>query len=124
MLAKVNSFALNGIDGYLVEVEVDICAGMPKFDIVGLADTAIKESRERIKSAITNCGLEYPICRIVANLAPADTKKESTIYDVALATAILGAMGQIPYQKLNNYIFLGELSLDGSVRKINGLLPI
>ena len=124
MLAKVNSFALNGIDGYLVEVEVDICAGMPKFDIVGLADTAIKESRERIKSAITNSGLEYPICRIVANLAPADTKKESTIYDVALATAILGAMGQIPYQKLENYIFLGELSLDGSVRKINGLLPI
>lgn len=124
MLAKVKSFALNGIEGYLVEVEVDICAGMPKFDIVGLADTAIKESRERIKSAITNCGLEYPICRIVANLAPADTKKESTIYDVALATAILGAMGQVPYQKLSEYIFLGELSLDGSVRKINGLLPI
>ena len=124
MLAKVKSFALNGIEGYLVEVEVDICAGMPKFEIVGLADTAIKESRERIKSAITNCGLEYPICRIIANLAPADTKKESTIYDVALATAILGAMGQIPYKKLSDYIFLGELSLDGSVRKINGLLPI
>ncbi len=124
MLAKVKSFALNGIEGYLVEVEVDICAGMPKFDIVGLADTAIKESRERIKSAIANCGLEYPICRIIANLAPADTKKESTIYDVALATAILGAMGQIPYQKLSDFIFLGELSLDGSVRKINGLLPI
>ena len=107
MLAKVKSFALNGIEGYLVEVEVDICAGMPKFDIVGLADTAIKESRERIKSAIANCGLEYPICRIIANLAPADTKKESTIYDVALATAILGAMGQIPYQKLVflNYFF-------------------
>ena len=124
MLAKVKSFALNGIDGYLVEVEVDIGAGLPKFDIVGLADTAIKESKERVKSAITNCGLEYPICRILVNLAPADTKKESTIYDIAIATAILGAMGQIPYEKLKDYIFLGELSLDGSVRKINGLLPI
>ena len=124
MLAKVKSFALNGIDGYQVEVELDVGAGLPKFDIVGLADPAIKESKERVKSAITNCGLHYPISKILVNLAPADTKKESTIYDVAIATAILGATGQIPYEKLNDYIFIGELSLDGSVRKINGLLPI
>lgn len=124
MLAKVKSFALSGIDGYMVDVEVDINAGLPTFELVGLADTAIKESKERVKSAIKNSGFDYPICRIVTNLAPADTKKEAPIYDVPISVAILGATNQVNIEKLSDYVFIGELSLDGTLRHINGVLPI
>lgn len=124
MLAKVNSFGLSGIDGYLVTTEVDITNGLPGFDIVGLGDTSIKESKERVKSAIKNSGFKYPTNKIVVNLAPADIKKEGPIYDLAIAMGILFASGQLDVTKKDDIVFIGELSLDGSIRKVNGVLPI
>lgn len=123
MLAKVNSYGLSGIDGYEVIVETDICGGLPSFDLVGLADTAIKESKERVKSAIKNSGYNYPASKITINLAPADQKKERPVYDLAIAISILSATGQIPIEKVKEYVFLGELSLNGDIRKIQGVLP-
>ena len=124
MLSKVLSYGLNGIEGYVVTVEVDISSGLPKFDIVGLGDTAIKESKERVKSAIKNSGLEYPMTNITCNLAPADRKKEGALYDLGIAMAILFATNQIDYKKIDDTIFLGELSLNGDIKKVNGVLPI
>lgn len=124
MLAKVLSYGLCGIDGFLVNVEADIQSGLSKFDIVGLADTAVKESKDRVKSAIKNSGYEYPIDAVTINLAPADRKKEGPIYDLPIAIALLCANGTIDYKKVQNVVFLGELSLDGEVKKINGVLPI
>ncbi len=124
MLAKVNSFGLSGIEGYLVTTEVDITNGLPGFDIVGLGDTSIKESKERVKSAIKNSGFKYPTNKIVVNLAPADIKKEGPIYDLAIAMGILFASGQLDVTKKDDIVFIGELSLDGSIRKVNGVLPI
>lgn len=124
MLSKVKSFGLNGIDGYLVTTEVDIALGLPGFDLVGLGDTAIKESKERVKSAIRNSGFKYPINKITVNLAPADTKKEGPMFDLSIAVGILSASGQIDVEAVEDYIFIGELSLDGGVRKVNGVLPI
>lgn len=123
MLAKTNSFALNGVKGYKIDIEIDINAGLPSYDMVGLPDTAIKESRERIRSAIKNSGLIYPVKKITINLAPADLKKEGPVFDLAIAVGILAGSEQIPMTKYKDYIILGELSLDGSVRHINGLLP-
>ncbi|MDR3319217.1 MAG: YifB family Mg chelatase-like AAA ATPase [Clostridiales bacterium] len=123
MLAHINSFGLNGITGYLVEVEIDINKGMPVYETVGLADTAIKESRERVRSAIKNSGFLYPTTRVTINLAPADTKKNGAVYDLAISLGLLAATEQIDYAALKKYIVLGELSLDGRVRHINGLLP-
>ena len=124
MLSKVNAFGLNGIDGYRVSTEVDITNGLPGFDIVGLGDTSVKESKERVKSAIKNSGLKYPMSKIVVNLAPADIKKEGPIYDLAIAVGILFATGQLDVSKKDNTVFIGELSLDGSIRQVNGVLPI
>lgn len=124
MLAKVLSYGLSGIDGFLVSVEADISAGLSKFDIVGLADTAVKESKDRVKSAIKNSGFEYPIDAITINMAPADKKKEGPLYDLPIAMAILSANGKVSFEKIKDIIFLGELSLDGSVKKVNGVLPI
>lgn len=124
MLSKVFSYGLVGIEGYKVTIEVDIGAGLPKFDIVGLGDTAIKESKERVKSAIKNSCLNYPMSAITCNLAPADTKKTGPFYDLGIAVAILSATEQIDYKKLGDTIFLGELSLNGDVKKVNGVLPI
>ncbi|MDE6565998.1 MAG: YifB family Mg chelatase-like AAA ATPase [Clostridia bacterium] len=123
MLAKTNSFALNGVKGFKIDIEIDINAGLPSYDVVGLPDTAIKESRERIRSAIKNSGLNYPVKRITINLAPADLKKEGPIFDLAIAVGILAASEQIPIYSYKDFIILGELSLDGSIRHINGLLP-
>lgn len=123
MLAKTNSFALNGVKGYKIDIEIDINAGLPSYDMVGLPDTAIKESRERICSAIKNSGLNYPVKKITINLAPADLKKEGPVFDLALAIGILAASEQICGLKYKDYIILGELSLDGGVRHINGILP-
>ena len=123
MLAKTNSFALNGVKGYKIDIEIDINSGLPSYDMVGLPDTAIKESRERIRSAIKNSGLNYPVKRITINLAPADLKKEGPVFDLAIAVGILAASEQITSYKYKDYIILGELSLDGSVRHINGILP-
>ncbi|MCM1042922.1 MAG: YifB family Mg chelatase-like AAA ATPase [Corallococcus sp.] len=125
MLAKINSFALKGIDGYPVQIEVDIHNGLPTYDIVGLADTAIKESKERVRSALKNSGYSYPVAAIVINLAPADTRKEGSFYDLPIALGLLVACKQIPAKpEYGNYVILGELSLNGELRKINGILPM
>jgi len=124
MLAKVKSTGLFGMDGYIVDVEVDISNGLPAFDIVGLPDTAVKEAKERVRSAIRNSGLEFPMKRITVNLAPADTKKEGPAYDLAIAIGILIATEQLTREFALNHVFLGELSLDGSIKPIQGVLPM
>lgn len=124
MLAVVNSFGLVGLSGYKIDVEVDINQGLPKYDIVGLPDTAIKESKERVRSAIKNSGLKFPTNRITVNLAPANKKKEGPSFDLAIAVSILKATNQIELSFNKDYIFIGELGLDGSLRAVNGLLPI
>jgi magnesium chelatase family protein len=124
MLFKTLSAAVFGIDAYLVEVEVDISAGMPNFLTVGLPDAAVRESRERIKSAIKNCGLEFPFQVITVNLAPADVKKEGSGFDLPIALGILGTTGVLLKPELKEYLFMGELALDGGLRPIKGALSI
>ena len=124
MLAKVLSSAVLGIDAYLVEVEVDVASGLPVFSTVGLPDGAVKESKDRVKSAIRNCGYEFPARKITVNLAPADIKKEGAGFDLPIAIGIMGATGTIKKEKMDDYIVLGELSLDGSIKAIKGALPI
>ncbi len=124
MLAKVLSGAVLGIDAYLVEVEVDIAQGLPTFTTVGLPETAVKESKERVKSAISNSGYVFPADKITVNLAPADIKKEGTGFDLPMALGILSATGLIPQEALSNYLILGELSLDGRVKPVKGSLPM
>ena len=124
MLFKALSAAVFGIDAYLVEVEVDISAGLPNFMTVGLPDAAVRESRERIKSAIKNCGLEFPFQNITVNLAPADVKKEGSGFDLSIALGILGTTGVLLKPDLKDYLFLGELALDGGLRPIKGALSI
>lgn len=124
MLAKLKSYALAGIDGFGVDIEVDLNAGLPSYDTVGLGDTAVKESRERVRSAIKNSGFDYPLKKITINLAPADSKKEGSHFDLAIAVGIMAASEQIVNFDYKDYIILGELSLDGSLRKVVGIMPI
>ena len=124
MLSIIHSAALLGIDAYAVNVEVDLSSGLPAFDIVGLPDSAVKESRERVRTAIKNTGLSFPTKRITVNLAPADTKKEGASFDLPIAAGILTAMGTLPAEALDEYLLTGELSLDGSLRPVNGILPM
>ncbi|RKD34422.1 YifB family Mg chelatase-like AAA ATPase [Thermohalobacter berrensis] len=124
MLAKINTCVLQGLKGYLVEVETDISRGMPAFNIVGLPDTSIKESKERVRTAIKNSGFQFPLNRITINLAPADLKKEGSQLDLSIAVGILRATEVIKNSSLNDFAFIGELSLDGKITKINGALPI
>ena len=124
MLAKVLSAAVVGIDGYLVEVEVDISSGLPTFSTVGLPEGAVKESKERVKAAIRNSGYAFPSDRITVNLAPADIKKEGSAFDLPIALGILAATGVVTRRSHLDYLFLGELSLDGSIRPVKGVLPI
>lgn len=124
MLAKVNSYGLIGIEGYGIQIEVDVNPGLPGYDVVGLADTAIKESKERVKSSIKNCSYNYPINKIIVNLAPAWTKKEGSLYDLPIAMGILVANETIKQKFINDFCFFGELALDGEVRKVNGVLPM
>lgn len=124
MLSKVLSFGLTGIEGFLVTIETDMVGGVPGFDIVGLGDTAVKESKERVKSAIRNSGFEYPVKHYTVNLAPADMKKEGPIYDLGIAVGILSASEQTHSRKYKDYIYIGELSLDGDVKKVRGVLPM
>ncbi|MCP4400100.1 MAG: YifB family Mg chelatase-like AAA ATPase, partial [bacterium] len=124
MLAKVTSGAVLGIDAYIVEAEVDLSFGLAYFGVVGLPDGAVKESRERVKAAITNTGFAFPVNRIIVNLAPADIKKEGSAFDLPIAIGILAAMGMVQEEKLAKYMFVGELSLDGSLRPIHGALSI
>ena len=120
MLAKVRGFALNGLEGIPVDVEVDAGNGLPSYGIVGLADTAVKESKERVRAAVKNSGKRVPNKKITVNLAPADVKKEGSAFDLAIAVALLKASDQL----IADTVFLGELSLDGGIRRIDGILPI
>ncbi len=125
MLAMVRSCAIIGLDGALVEVEVDITNGLAAFIIVGLPDAAVNEAKERVRSAVKNSGCLFPFKHITVNLAPADLRKEGPAYDLPIAVGILFASGQInPNEELENALFLGELSLDGTVRHTNGILPM
>ncbi len=124
MLAITKSFGLDGITGYPIDIEVDINNGLPGLDIVGLAGTSIKESKERVRSAIKNSGYLYPTKKITINLAPADTKKDTPIYDLPIAIGILQCDGILKTKASSDYILFGELSLDGSLRKIRGVLPL
>jgi magnesium chelatase family protein len=124
LLARVLSSAVIGIDAYLVEVEVDISQGLPTFTTVGLPEAAVKESRERVKSAISNSGYTFPADRITVNLAPANIKKAGTGFDLPMALGILAATGILPEAAIAGYLFLGELSLDGRIKPVNGSLPM
>jgi len=123
VLAKVTSCAVIGMDGELVEVEVDISRGLSAFNIVGLPDTAVQEAKERVRSAIRNCGLAFPRTRITVNLAPADLRKEGPAYDLPIAIGIVLASEQVAAD-VSRAVFLGELSLDGKVRHTHGVLPM
>lgn len=122
-ISKIYSAATIGLDAKVVEVEVDIGAGLPSFTIVGLPDKAIDEAKERVRSAVKNSDLEFPTHRLTVNLAPADIKKEGPAYDLPIAVGILVASGQIKFEN-ENAIFIGELSLNGEIRRVNGVLPI
>jgi len=124
LLAKVLSSAVLGIDAYQVEVEVDITSGLPTFTTVGLPEASVKESKERVKSAINNSGFRFPDDRITVNLAPADIKKEGTGFDLPIALGILVATGIIPQDIVSQYLIQGELSLDGRIKAVKGSLPM
>ena len=124
MLSRVLSSAVFGIDAYTVEVEVDIAQGLPAFATVGLPEGAVKESKDRVKAAVKNCGYEFPPRRITVNLAPADIKKEGAAFDLPMAIGILAATEIVQKNKLDRYFILGELSLDGQVKPVRGALPI
>ncbi|HPT86993.1 MAG TPA: YifB family Mg chelatase-like AAA ATPase [Bacillota bacterium] len=122
MLAKIISLAYAGIDGYPVQIEVDLGGGVPSFDIVGLPDLAVREARDRVRAAIKNSGLEFHFHRITVNLAPANIKKEGSGFDLPIAIGILAAKHEISLEKIPETVFVGELALDGSVRPVNGML--
>ncbi len=124
MLAKTKSYALYGLTGYPVDVEVDVSAGLPSFEIVGLPDTAVKEAKERVRSAIKNSGYKFPNHKITINLAPADLKKQGAYLDLAMAVGILKSSQIGLNDNVNDYVFIGELSLDGTIRSVQGLLPM
>ena len=124
MLAKVTSGALIGIDAYPVEVEVDIAQGLPQFSTVGLPEGAVKESKDRVKSAIKNSGYDFPTRRITINLAPADIRKEGAAFDLPIAIGILCATGLVDAKALENFVLMGELSLDGRIKPVHGVLPV
>ena len=123
MFSELKSVGLFGIDSYMIEVEADISSGLPAFDIVGLPDAAVKESRDRVRAALKNCGYKFPIGRITINLAPADLKKEGSIYDLTVLIAILKASGQLDAD-ISDSVFIGEVSLDGRLRSVGGALAI
>lgn len=124
MISIVKSMSLHGLEGYPIEVQVDVSGGLPCFEIVGLPDTSIREAKERVKTAIKNSGYELQSRRIIVNLAPANTKKEGSYLDLPIAIAILLNIGEIQSKDIESTIFIGELSLDGKVNKVNGILPI
>ena len=123
MVAKVHSMGLYGMEAFPVEVEADLSPGLPAYELVGLPDAAVKESRDRVRSALRNCGFDFPVGRITMNLAPADKRKEGPIYDLPLLLALLRASRQLdPLPE--NALFLGELSLSGELRPIRGVLAM
>src|SRR5579862_4635358 len=124
MQATVLSSTLQGIEGLLVEVEVDLGQGMSRFSIVGLAEGAVKESKDRVRSALKNGGYRVSARRITVNLAPADVKKDGAAFDLPIALGMLAAAGQLPHDALRAYASVGELSLDGRVKAVRGALPV
>ena len=124
MLSIIKTMSTQGLDGYLIEVQVDVSPGMPDWIIVGLPDTSVKEAKERVRTAIKNLGYEFQSKKIVVNLAPANTRKEGSLFDLPIAIGILINFGKIKMQNLEETIFVGELSLDGKLNKAKGILPI
>ncbi len=124
MLSQIDSSAILGIDAYIVRVEVDISSSLAMFTIVGLPDAAVQESRERVRSAIKNTGLDFPLRRITINLAPADIKKQGPAFDLPIAVGILAATGQVRTEHISGGMFVGELALDGAVSPVSGVLPM
>ncbi len=124
MLSIIKSMALNGLEGYLIEVQIDVANGLPSFEIVGLPDTSIREAKERVKTAIKNSGYEIFSRKIIVNLAPADIKKEGSIFDLPIAVGILIDLGEIENKKIDDTVFIGEMSLDGKINRVNGVLPM
>ena len=123
MFSMVKSVGIFGLNSYMLEIEADVSGGLPCFDVVGLPDTAVKESRDRVRAAVKNCGFKFPTGRITVNLAPADKKKEGAIYDLPILISILIASGQLKADT-KDCVFLGEVSLDGQVRAVNGVLAM
>ncbi len=123
MLSRIYSSSLIGVDAYLVEVEVDVSHGMPSFVTVGLPDTAVKESKERVRAALKNCGFQFPTKKITVNLSPADRKKEGPSFDLPIALGILGCSNLFPPENMEKFLFLGELTLDGRLKSVRGILP-
>ena len=124
MLSIIKTMSLHGLDGYLIEVQVDVSPGMPEWTIVGLPDTSVKEAKERVRTAIKNSGFELQSKKIIVNLAPANTRKEGSLFDLPIAIGILINFGEIVSQNLEDTVFVGELSLDGKINKAKGILPM
>lgn len=124
MLSIIKSMSLVGLEGYLISVQVDVSGGLPSWEIVGLPDASIRESKERVKTAIKNSSYELDSRKIVINLAPADVKKEGSFFDLPIAIGILKCINEIESEDLDKIIFIGELSLDGKINKIDGVLPM
>ncbi|MFH1460496.1 MAG: magnesium chelatase domain-containing protein [Candidatus Omnitrophota bacterium] len=124
MLAKIFSAFVSGIQGHLLEIEVDIGRGLPQISVVGLPDNAVKESKDRVRSAIKNSGFNFPVKKITINLAPADTKKQGSAYDLPIALGILAASSILNKSRLNDFLIMGELSLDGTIKPIKGILSM
>src|ERR1700760_2310693 len=124
MLATARTFTLDGLSARPVRVEIDVHRGLPGFTIVGLPDAAVREARERVRAALVNCGFEFPLQRIVVNLAPASLRKAGPGMDLAIAAALLSASGQLEWEAIDRVALAGEVALDGQVRSINGALAI
>ena len=124
MVCNVASLGLNGVAGYPVTAECALSSGLPAFDVVGLPDAAVKEARERVRSAIKSAGFDFPVSRITVNLAPAGQRKAGTVYDLPILVGILAAGGQLSLKKEKDSAFIGELSLDGRLRPVPGVLPM
>ena len=125
MLSVVNSIALQGLDGILVKIEVDISRGLPSWDIIGLPDVSVKESKERVRTAIKNCGIDLLSRKYVINLSPANIRKIGSVFDLAIAIGVIQAVGELNNNvNLEKTVFIGELSLDGNVEAVNGVLPM
>ena len=124
MLASLRSAAVLGVEALPVVVEVDVSFGLPVFTMVGLPDASVRESRDRVRTAIRNSGFEFPGHRITVNLAPADVRKAGASYDLPIALGILAATGVIEHRHIDGVVLLGELSLDGAIQPIRGVLPV
>ncbi len=124
MLSQIKSMSVIGITGYQITIQVDISSGLPSWDVVGLPDISIKESKQRVRAALKNIGYDLPSRKIVINLAPANIKKEGSFFDLPIALGILCDLGVLNEDLFKDYFFIGELSLDGSINKINGVLPM